>query len=102
MPEEDKKPDENADKKPDEDKKAEPGKEGEGSGLKEKVNDIELAQIEKKRTELKELEVRVDKKTAQLKEIVAETASDGKGFSMGQKKEETPAEYKDKIMRGEV
>jgi len=70
--------------------------------LKDKINDLEIAGIEKKIQTLKEVEERVDKKINQLKEIVAETRTEGKGFSGITKKEETPEEYSQRVLRGEI
>ena len=45
--------------------------------LKDKINDIELAGIEKRKKEFLEIEKRVDEKTKQLREIISETGFDG-------------------------
>lgn len=70
--------------------------------LPDKVNDIELANLETKRTELAEIEKRVDEKTDQLKKIVSQTETFGKGFAGVKEEKLTDEQIADKVMKGEL
>lgn len=63
--------------------------------LKDKISDIELERLENKKRELEEIEKRVDKKTNQLKEIVSEVESHGRGRAGSIKETEREKKIKD-------
>lgn len=60
--------------------------------VKENVQNLELGAMQQKVKELTEIEARVDKKIAALKEVVDESKRHGKGFVVPKPKEKTEDE----------
>ncbi len=76
-----------------------------GSNLKDDVGKIDAELYEKRKTELTELEKKVDKKTKELNDAVDGYKAEGMalaGAKKDAKPEETNAEYTKKVMAGET
>lgn len=67
-------------------KESEKKEKNETQETKETLNALEIEALQKKKAELEDIEKRVDKKMAVLKEFAEEARKEGKGFSLPQKK----------------
>ena len=76
----------------------------EKENLKEDLQKVEQEAYKRRKEELDEIEKRVDKKTADLKEIIDEANKSGKGLMMKPEppKKLSDTEYAEALQRGEV